>query len=403
MANTTKTKRVVLVSTDKLFAQDVRAAFAQSETIQLVTVERTLAELRGEIQESGCSAVIVDMDAARLEEIEALQRITRRLEGRTPIVVVTQEFSAAAVRILVQLQVADFLVKPITTADLVRSCIRALQGPGRDENTESQIYTFMPAAGGVGTTTLALQTAFQLHHSVTRGASTCVVDLNFQQGACAEYLDLEPRFDITEIENQPERLDRQLLDVMLSKHASGLCVLAAPAKPSELRSFNTDVVVRMLDLVSAYFDNVVIDMPRTWFPWTETVVLGSNKLYIVAEMTVPCLRHAQRLIQAIYETAGKEVKPNVILNRFEQRMFDTGIKQGDVQDVLGEHFVGGISNNYRLVREAVDRGVPLQEIDPNANVIQDLKKIILPEEIAAVPQKSRSLFRLGRELLRKAG
>ena len=84
MANTTKTKRVVLVSTDKLFAQDVRAAFAQSETIQLVTVERTLAELRGEIQELGCSAVIVDMDAARLEEIEALQRITRRLEGRTP-------------------------------------------------------------------------------------------------------------------------------------------------------------------------------------------------------------------------------------------------------------------------------------------------------------------------------
>ncbi|TIT77894.1 MAG: response regulator receiver protein, partial [Mesorhizobium sp.] len=318
--------------------------------------------------------------------------------------VVTQEFNAAAVRILVQLKVADFLVKPITTADLVRSVIRALQGPGREENTESQIYTFMPAAGGVGTTTLALQTAFQLHHSVTRGASTCVVDLNFQQGACAEYLDLEPRFDITEIENQPERLDRQLLDVMLSKHASGLCVLAAPTRPSEMRSFKTDVVVRMLDLVSAYFDNVVIDMPRTWFPWTETVLLGSNKLYIVAEMTVPCLRHTQRLIQAIYETAGREVKPNVIVNRFEQKMFDSGIKQADVQDILGEHFVGGISNNYRLVREAVDRGVPLHDIDPNANVVNDLKKIILPEEAVTTTAKSRSLFGLGKGLLkRKAG
>ncbi|TIX74774.1 MAG: response regulator receiver protein, partial [Mesorhizobium sp.] len=120
----------------------------------------------------------------------------------------------------------------------------------------------------------------------------------------------EPRFDINEIENQPERLDRQLLDVMLSKHASGLCVLAAPARPAEMRTFNADVVVRMLDLVSAYFDNVVIDMPRTWFPWTETVLLGSNKLYIVGEMTVPCLRHTQRLIQAVYETVGKEVKPN---------------------------------------------------------------------------------------------
>jgi pilus assembly protein CpaE len=157
----------------------------------------------------------------------------------------------------------------------------------------------------------------------------------------------------------------------------------------------------MLDLVAAYFDNVVIDMPRTWFPWTETVLLGSNKLYLVTEMTVPCLRHTQRLIQAIYETVGKEVKPNVIVNRFEQRMFENGVKQADVQEILGDHFVGGISNNYRLVREAVDRGVPLHEIDPNANVVNDLKRIILPEEAVAAPKK-RSLMDVGRGLLRKS-
>lgn len=402
MATPGKTKRIVLISTDKVFAQETRAAFSSSDLIELVLVEKNVVELRGEIQESSCDAAIIDMDAAKLEEIEALQRITRRLEGKAPMVVVTKEFNAAAVRILVQLQVADFLVRPIKTADLVRSCIRVLQGPGREENSESQIYTFMPAAGGVGTTTLTLQTAFQLHHSATRGVSTCVVDLNFQQGACAEYLDLEPRFDITEIENQPERLDRQLLDVMLSKHPSGLCVLAAPTRPSEMRSFNADVVVRMLDLVSAYFDNVVIDMPRTWFPWTETVLLGSNKLYIVAEMTVPCLRHTQRLIQAVYETVGKEVKPNVIVNRYEQKMFESGIKQADVQEILGDHFIGGISNNYRLVREAVDRGVPLHEVDPNANVVTDLKRIILPEESAVEAKKSRSLFAMGKSLLRKS-
>jgi pilus assembly protein CpaE len=403
MANPGKTKRIVLVSTDKSFVQKTRTAFASSEAVALVTVEKNVTELRGEIQEADCSAVIVDMDAAKLNEIEALQRITRRLERRAAIIVVTQEFNASAARTLVQLQVADFLVKPLTTADLVRSCVRALEGPGREENSESQIYTFMPAAGGVGTTTLTLQTAFQLHHSVTRGSSTCVVDLNFQQGSCAEYLDLEPRFDINEIENQPERLDRQLLDVMLSKHASGLCVLAAPARPAEMRTFNADVVVRMLDLVSAYFDNVVIDMPRTWFPWTETVLLGSNKLYIVAEMTVPCLRHTQRLIQAVYETVGKEVKPNVIVNRFEQRLFESGIKRADVQAFLGEHFVGGISNNYKLVREAVDRGVPLHEIDPNANVVNDLRRIVLPDEVVAETRKKRSLFGLGKSLLRRAG
>ena len=142
MATQAKTRRILLVSTDRDFAQETRAANASSDMIELVVVDRSVTELRGEAQEVDAGVVVIDMDAARLDEIESLQRVMRRLEGRVPVVVVTQEFSAAAVRILVQLQVADFLVKPVSTADLVRSCIRALQGPGREENTESEIYTF---------------------------------------------------------------------------------------------------------------------------------------------------------------------------------------------------------------------------------------------------------------------
>ncbi len=402
MAAQAKHTRIGLVGKDRTFLQDARSAFDSSENIETVTIEKSVTELHGEIQQNECSVVVIDVDAHKLEEMESLQRIMRRLEGRTPVIVVTEKFDAAAVRIFVQLQVADFLVKPVTTADLVRACIRATQGPGRDAKSESEIYTFLPSAGGVGTTVIALETAFQLHNSVFRGASTCVVDLNFQQGSCAEYLDLEPRFDLAEIENQPERLDRQLLDVMLSKHSSGLCVLAAPTSPAEMRSFNTDVVVRILDLVSAYFDNVVIDMPRTWFPWTDTVLLGSNRLFLVSEMTVPCLRHSQRMIQAIYGAVGKQVRPEVIINRFEQRMFENGIKRADVEAILGEHFAGGISNNYRLVREAVDRGVPLRDIDPEANVIADLKRIILPEEAEAVVKKNTGLLGFGKSLFKRS-
>ena len=396
-------KRIAIVSADSAFVQETRTAFAASDKIELKVIAKNVSELRGELQELECAVAVVDLDTRKLEELESLQRIMRRLDGRVPVVVVTQEFDAAAVRMIVQMQVADFLVKPISTADLVRSCIRALRGPEKSENPEAQIYTFMPAAGGVGSTTMAIETAFLLHNSSSRASTTCIVDLNFQQGVCAEYLDLEPRFDLTEVENQPERLDRHLLDVMLSKHESGLCVLAAPVQPTEMRSFNAEVVVRMLDLVSAYFDNVVIDMPRTWFPWTETVLLGSNKLYIVTEMTVPCLRHTQRLINAISEKTNKQIKPNVIVNRFEKRAFENGIRHADVEELLGDHFVGGISNNYRLVREAVDRGVPLHTIDPHANIINDLRKIILPDEVIAIDTKKRGILEIGKSLLRKAG
>lgn len=396
-------KRIGLVSTDRAFLQETRAAFAASSEINLVAVESKVTELRGQLHEADCAVVIVEMDATSIDEIEAVQRLMRQLEGRAPVIIVTDAFDAAAVRILVQLQVADFLVKPVTTADMVRSCIRAMKGPDRNEQSDAEVLTFMPAAGGVGNTTLTLQTAFLLHESITRGESTCVVDLNFQQGTCAEYLDLEPRFDIAEIENHPERLDPQLLEAMLSRHESGLSVLAAPSHPTDMRTFHADLVVRMLDLVTAYFDNVVIDMPRIWFPWTETVLLGSNRLFVVSEMTVPCMRHTQRLINAIHETAGKEVSPHVIINRFEQKMFESGIRQGDVEDVLGERFAGGISNNYRLVREALDRGVPIREIDPKANVISDLKKIVLPEAQATARTTKRSFFGFGRKLLKKTG
>jgi pilus assembly protein CpaE len=395
--------KIVLVSTDKQFVATTQTAFSVSDAIKLITIEKAVTELQGEIGDAEAGAVIIDLDEADLERLEALQRVTRRLTDRVPVIVVARGCDASMVRIIVQLHVADFLVKPVTTTDLVRSCIRALKGVDKNESGEADISAFMPAAGGVGNTTIALQTAFLLHRSATRAASTCVVDLNFQHGSCAEYLDLEPRFDITEIENQVERLDRQLLDAMLSKHPSGLAVLAAPTRPTEMRSFDADVVVRVLDLVSAYFDNVVIDMPRTWFPWTETVLRGSNHVYLTAEMTVPCLRHTQRLINAIESEIGKDVKPRVIINRYAPKAMEGGIRSADVEELLGDRFAGGISNNYKLVREAVDRGVPLQEIDPDANVVQDLKRIILPEELHLETGRKRGFLGFGKGLLKKAG
>ena len=108
---------------------------------------------------------------------------------------------------------------------------------------------------------------------------------------------------------------------MLSHHPSGLAVVAAPNRPAEMRTFDPEMVTRLLDLVSTHFDYVVIDMPRTWFSWTDSVLLGSNNLFIVCEATVPGIRHAKQLVAAIDERLGDSPKPTVIVNRFEQQMF----------------------------------------------------------------------------------
>lgn len=374
---------MVLLTADAQFEQQVRQIFVSSPQIGLEVMSATVADAGDQVDPAIATVIVVDLDASRVAEMQALERLAIRAGGSPPIVVVTQVFDANVARTLIQMKIADFLVKPVTPAELVRTCARAVQ-PVAKCDSEAEIFTFVPAVGGSGVTTLSIETAMLLLSSGPRGrTSTCLVDLNLQHGCCADYLDLEPRLDLTEIEPRPDRLDRQLLEVMTTYHASGLAVIAAPPRPAEMRSFDPDVVTKLLDLVSSHFDHVVIDMPRTWFAWTDDVLLGSNRVFIVSEMTVPSLKNTKHILAAIRVRMPDGPQPQVIINRFEQRMFAAGLKRSDIEQALGSDFAGAIPNNYRLVREAIDRGVPLEEVKSGNNVTQELRKLILPQ-----PQKS---------------
>jgi pilus assembly protein CpaE len=372
--------RVVVLTADEEFDRTARATFGASRAIDLDIVSGTLAEQGDTLALEGATVVVADFDAARTEEMAALARLMARVGAWPPVIAVTQDFDESLARTLLQMRIADFLVKPVAPVDLVRACARVAQGkPGAEKPTEAQIYTFLPAVGGAGGTTLAVQTAMVLLHSEGPRAkpSTCLVDLDFQHGAVADYLDLEPRLNLAEIEPRPDRLDRQLLEIMLSYHASGLAVVAAPNQPAEMRSFDPDVVTRLLDLVSSHFDYVVFDMPRTWFSWTDSVLLGSNKLFIVSETTVPGLRHSKQLVAAIKERLTDGPNPEVIVNRFQQRMFSAGLRRADLKQVLGDAFSAAIPNDYALVREAIDRGVPLDEVKPGNKITAEIKRLVL--------------------------
>lgn len=394
--------RVVVLTADAEFDRSARATFGASSAIELTMVPGRIAEHGDTLDVANATVVVVDLDAGSDAEMQALARLMARVCAWPPVVTVTQSFDENVARTLLQMKVADFLVKPVAAIDLVRACARVSQShAGGAEPTEAQIYTFLPAVGGAGVTTLAVQTAMLMLNSGGSRVkpSTCLLDLNFQNGAVADYLDLEPRLNLAEIEPRPDRLDRQLLEVMLSYHASGLAVVAAPNRPAEMRSFDPDVVTRLLDLVSTNFDYVVFDMPRTWFSWTDGVLLGSNKLFIVSETTVPSLRHAKQLVAAIKERLGDGPNPQVIVNRFEHRMFSSGLRHSDLVQTLGDAFVAAIPNDYALVREAIDRGVPLDEVKLGNKITAHLKKLMVAstagkpaaEGKAAAPMKKFKL------------
>jgi pilus assembly protein CpaE len=375
---TTASARVLLVTAEPELELAANAGLGKAAGFEVLALKPTAGPDAIAAVLATARMVALDMDGMTDDAAQALVASIARAERRTPVVAITGLFDAAMARRFLQLQISDFVLKPVAAADFVRACSQALHEPVAQARPQSEIVAFLPASGGVGVTTLAIETALLLSRNGRRGAgSTCLVDLDFQHGACADYLDLEPRLDLNEIEPRPERLDSQLLEVMLSHHASGLAVMCAPNRPAEMRSFDPAIVTRLLDLVSLRFEHVVLDMPRTWFAWTDDILLGCDRAFVVAEATVPGLRHANALIEAIKQRLGEDAQPRVIVNRFEQRMFASGIKRADMAQALGTAFAGTVPNDYQLVREAIDRGVPLEDVKPRNNISAELRKIVI--------------------------
>jgi pilus assembly protein CpaE len=391
MQSATGKTRVQLLTSDAEFEQLVRTTFEAGGARIDLAVAGAIGDSGVSTLDGNATVAVIDIDAENSDELSALQQIMSRPGRQPPVIVVLHEFNQDVVRRLLQMRVADFLVRPVSSAELVRTCARVAQATPGEEHREASIVTLLPAVGGAGVTTLAIQSALILLENSKREKSTCLVDLDFQHGACSDYLDIEPRLDLKEIEPRPDRLDRQLLEVMTAYHSSGLAVIAAPNRPAEMRTFDPDMVTHLLDLVSSHFDHVIIDMPRTWFSWTDNVLLGSNRVFIVSEMTVPAIKHARKLVAAITERLGDGPNPLVIVNRFEQYMFGEGLRKSDLTQALGSTLAGIIPNDYRTVREAIDRGVPLREVKANNKITQALRALVLPQQ----PAESALLSKLG--------
>ena len=59
-------------------------------------------------------------------------------------------------------------------------------------------------------------------------------------------------------------------------------------------------------------------------------------------------------------------------------MFSSGLNRSDIEQALGVAFATTIPNDYALVREAIDRGVPLDTVKAGNKITLQLKKLIAP-------------------------
>jgi pilus assembly protein CpaE len=376
---TSQQRDILLVTQDIELTERLRTGFADKDQFAMRSLKGTVTEIE-QFLASGAipSILIIDLKMALAEDLAALERIKRTRFSKTPIVAISSYLDQDIVRRLVQIKIDDWLPKDSSFLDIYKTCERLSRAPVIDRRErEAVCYSFFPAAGGAGNTSLAIQTAFSLAKAKGQIASTCLVDLNFQDGTVADYLDIAPAFKIEELAGAPGRLDSQLLDVMLARHSSGLSVLATPRLPAKYLEISEGLIGTVLGLLSQSFDNLIIDLPKNWYPWTDNVIWGSNHVYIVTNFTVPALKHARYLLDAITAKSVNEAKVSVIVNKHREKLFGAGLAKKDAEALLRDWLAGFVPDVPDVMHEAINRGLPISEVSPGSKVEKALERILL--------------------------
>ena len=239
---------------------------------------------------------------------------------------------------------------------------------------------FLGAAGGVGVTGAVIETGYAaLKAKPAAGGSAprvCLMDLDFENGALASYLDVAPGVDIGVMSGDPARIDGALASAFVTKHAGGLRLLAAPGRLGGNDGVNPNCVLALMDAAASLYDVLILDVPRLWQPWTQAALMASDRSVILTEMTIPAL-HATRERLTQIEAVTKPNRPmDIVINKHERRSFRATITTSDAQQALGRDAIAFIAVDPATPRNAMNCGQPAGSLQADSRYAKDMAALM---------------------------
>jgi Flp pilus assembly CpaE family ATPase len=371
----------------RLLEQRIRRAVPDLTAIADVK-ELSDAIKRGSINET--AFVLVVGPSNDLGAFTKVADIAASHRSRTFFVLISDELSANDYKALLRRGDADWVsvdADPQEIADILarQRRRRTAEHTGEASGARPVAVSFVPSAGGVGNTTLVLETAVKLKtDKATRERKVCIIDLDFQRSHVCDYLDIEPRLKIQEILDNPERLDEQLFEIFISRHASGLHVFAAPRGSLDICDLNVAALDALFNLASLRYELILIDLPVTWFAWTDQVVSASDGIVVTGVNTVPGLRQTVETLRAVRSARnsalprgadpGSDPQIAVAMNRCRRRFLGGIRHRRHVEAVLGSEQVFYV-NEEPMALESINTGTPISLNKSGGAFVKDIAAI----------------------------
>jgi pilus assembly protein CpaE len=268
----------------------------------------------------------------------------------------------------------EFLTQPIKPEDLAAALQRVARqrnGGAGQSARGSSLIAVTGSTGGVGSTSLAVNLGCALASNTSN--SVVLVDLDLCLGDADVFLDTIPEYTLSDVAQNISRLDLTLLKRSLTKHETGLYLLPRPVQLEDARLITNEELTRVLGLLRASFSHVIVDTSKSFNSLDMQVLGDADVVLLVTQLDLPCLRNVVRLLQSFKDTGKLEEKVKIVVNRAG---YDTGqISLRKAKETIGREIFWQIPNDYRVMVEVRNNGVPLVQQAPRAAITQSIAQL----------------------------
>ncbi len=342
------------------------------EISKIAKIEDIAAEISGKAE----TKIVVIFVSPDLPEsgIDKIINVANRYHHRVFFILVSNEISGSDYKRLMRSGGADWVAAKGSLQEIPELIYKKNFPTDAPLQTghKRTIVSFLPTVGGVGNTTIALETSLRIKLAkASRSWKICYVDLDFQTSHVCDYLDIEARLQIHDILDRPERLDEQLFELFVSHHSSGLDVFAAPRSKLDPCEIDAAVLDPLLEMILQKYDYIVLDLPVPWFSWTIPTLENSDAVIVTGVNTIPCLRQMKTTLDAVVNAKVSSSQIAIVMNRVAHRLLGGIERQGHIKRVFPTETIFYVDEDPKAI-DRVNTGTPAAL---SANRAKDFAKV----------------------------
>ncbi len=324
--------------------------------------------------------IILESRREPKEIIGLLAQLSEYCDPTSKVVVIGHYNDVWLYRELVRSGISEYVVAPISMADIVSVISSIFVDPEAEPLGRS--VAFVGAKGGVGSSTIAHNVAWAM--STLFKNEVVVADLDLPFGTANINFDQDPAQGIAEAVFAPERIDEVYLDRLLAQCAEHLSLLAAPSSLDRVYDFDPDAFQQIIDTAQRTAPMLVLDIPHVWNGWTRSTLIQADEVVITATPELANLRNTKNLVDTLKKLRPNDAPPKLIVNQVGVPKRPE-ISAADFAEPLGltpmaiipfdAQFFGTAANNGRMLGEMDAKNSAVATINEIAHVLTGRSEI----------------------------